>query len=163
MLGGGWHFSNLIFSRFIIFTFRNYFTLCKSGLCIWRKIIFSCHHNFMEKKKKNSKVSRNEPVCMCEEVWLGWIRRVVCARLEGTVWNTLKGGGGWNKKEGKGNRNFGMLGHRVGALKRGDWTLLRTLMFCVKRGYHRDVIINKCRGFYNLKTTKDKSVIWTPV
>ena len=34
---GGWHFSYLIFSRFIIFTFRNYFTLCKIVLCIWRK------------------------------------------------------------------------------------------------------------------------------
>ena len=33
----------------IIFTFRNYFTLClcKIVLCIWRKIIFYCHHNFM--------------------------------------------------------------------------------------------------------------------
>ena len=26
---GGWHFSYLTFSRFIIFTFRNYFTLYK--------------------------------------------------------------------------------------------------------------------------------------
>ena len=30
------HFSYLIFSRFIIFTFRNYFILCKILLCIWR-------------------------------------------------------------------------------------------------------------------------------
>ena len=29
--GGDWHFSYLIFSRSIIFTFRNYFTLCKIG------------------------------------------------------------------------------------------------------------------------------------
>ena len=29
--GGKWHFSYLIFSRSIIFTFRNYFTLCKIG------------------------------------------------------------------------------------------------------------------------------------
>ena len=56
---GGWHFSYLIFSRFIIFTFRNYFTLCKIVLCIWRKIIFFCHHNFM--KKGHSKLSKNEP------------------------------------------------------------------------------------------------------
>ena len=45
-LGRSWHFLNLIFSRFIIFTFRNYFTHCKVVLYIWRKVIFSCHHNF---------------------------------------------------------------------------------------------------------------------
>ena len=39
--GGRWHFSYLIFSRFIIFTFRNYFTLSKIVSCIWRKKIFS--------------------------------------------------------------------------------------------------------------------------
>ena len=38
---GGWHFPYLIFSRFIIFTFRNYFTLCKIVLCIWRKTFSS--------------------------------------------------------------------------------------------------------------------------
>ena len=37
--GGGLHFSHLIFSRFIIFTIRNYFTT-KIVLCIWNKIIF---------------------------------------------------------------------------------------------------------------------------
>ena len=41
--------SSLIFSRFIIFTFRNYFTICKIVLCIWRRIIFFCDHNFMKK------------------------------------------------------------------------------------------------------------------
>ena len=56
--GGGWHFSYLIFSRFIIFTFRNYFIVCKIALCIWRKIIFFCHHNFM--KKGHSKLSKKE-------------------------------------------------------------------------------------------------------
>ena len=51
--GRCWHFSYLFFSRFIIFTFRNYFTLCKIVLCIWRsffsvtiilwkKVILSC-------------------------------------------------------------------------------------------------------------------------
>ena len=53
--GSSWHFSYLIFSWFINFTFRNYFSLCKIVLCIWRKIIFSatikCH----------SKVFKNEP------------------------------------------------------------------------------------------------------
>ena len=57
--GGGWHFSYLIFSRFIIFTFKNYFIFCKIVLCIWRKIIFFCHHNFMN--KGYSKLSKNEP------------------------------------------------------------------------------------------------------
>ena len=54
--GGNWHFSYLIFSRFIIFTFRNYFTLCKIVLCyafeeklffsatiiLWKKITLIC-------------------------------------------------------------------------------------------------------------------------
>ena len=43
--GEGWHFPYLIFSMFTIFTFRNYFTLCKIVVYIWRKIIFFCHHN----------------------------------------------------------------------------------------------------------------------
>ena len=42
--GRGWHFSSLIFSRFINFNYRNYFTLCKIVLCI-----FFFHHNFMKK------------------------------------------------------------------------------------------------------------------
>ena len=56
---GDRRFSYLIFSRFIIFTYGNYFTLCKIVLCIWRKIIFFCHHNFM--RKGHSKLSKNEP------------------------------------------------------------------------------------------------------
>ena len=47
------------FFKAIIFTFRNYFTLCKIVLCIWRIIIFFSHHNFM--KKSRSKLSKNEP------------------------------------------------------------------------------------------------------
>ena len=57
-----WYFSYLIFSRFIIFKFRN-FTLCKMVLCIWRKknfatmilwkkVILSC-------LKTNLKISHN--------------------------------------------------------------------------------------------------------
>ena len=59
--GGGvsWHFYYLFFSRFIIFLFRNYFTLCKILLCIWRKIMFFCHHNFMN--KGDSKLPKKEP------------------------------------------------------------------------------------------------------
>ena len=56
---GDWHFSYLFFSRVIIFTFRNYFTLFKTVLCSRRKIIFFCHHNFM--KNDHSKLSKNEP------------------------------------------------------------------------------------------------------
>ena len=37
-------FSYLIFSSFNIFAFRNYFTLCKTVLCIWKKIIFFLSH-----------------------------------------------------------------------------------------------------------------------
>ena len=57
--GGHWHFSYFIFSKFIIFIFRNYCTLCKAVLCIWKEIIFISHHNFM--KKGPSKLSKNEP------------------------------------------------------------------------------------------------------
>ena len=53
--GEGWKLSFLIFSRFTIFTVRNFFTLCKSVLCIWRKIIFVCYRNFM--KTGHSKLS----------------------------------------------------------------------------------------------------------
>ena len=37
----GGQFSYLNISSFFIFTFRNYFTLCKIVLCIWRKNFFS--------------------------------------------------------------------------------------------------------------------------
>ena len=46
--GGGW-LTLFLFSKFIIFTFRNYFTLCKIVFCICRKIIFCCHHNLGKK------------------------------------------------------------------------------------------------------------------
>ena len=47
--GAGWLQLNLFSfsSRFINFMFRDYFTLCKIVLCIWKKIFFSCYHNFM--------------------------------------------------------------------------------------------------------------------
>ena len=32
-----------------------------------KKNYFLCHHNFM--KKRNSKLSKNEPVCICKEGW----------------------------------------------------------------------------------------------
>ena len=54
----GWHFSYLIFSRFIIFTFTNYFTLCKIVFWIWWIFFFS-HYDFM--KKGHSKLYKNEP------------------------------------------------------------------------------------------------------
>ena len=47
--GGGeeqcWHFPYLIFSRFIIFTFTNFFTLflCKIVLCIEEKLFFTAN------------------------------------------------------------------------------------------------------------------------
>ena len=58
-LKGGyfWHFSYLIFSRFIIFTFRNYpFQNCVMHL---KKNYFIFHHNFI--KESNCKLSRNGP------------------------------------------------------------------------------------------------------
>ena len=52
--GGDWNFSYLIFSKFIIFKFRNYFILCKIAL-----YVALCYHNFMN--KSHSKLSKNEP------------------------------------------------------------------------------------------------------
>ena len=49
---------NFSYLRFIIFTCKNYFTLCKIVLCIWKKNFF-CHYNFM--KKSHSKLSKNDP------------------------------------------------------------------------------------------------------
>ena len=54
---GGWHFSYLVFSRFIIFKFRNFFVLCKIALYVGL-----CYHNFMKKVirsclKMNLKIS----------------------------------------------------------------------------------------------------------
>ena len=48
---GMWHFSYLIFSRFMIFTFRSYFTLWKIVLCFWGIIIFFCRHDIWKTKK----------------------------------------------------------------------------------------------------------------
>ena len=56
--GGGWHFSYLTFSSFIVFAFKNYCALCKI-LCIWKKWFFFCHHNF--RGKGHSKLFKNEP------------------------------------------------------------------------------------------------------
>ena len=44
----------------MIFTSRNYFTLCKIVFCISKKIPLFCHLNFI--KKGHSKLSKNEPV-----------------------------------------------------------------------------------------------------
>ena len=46
---GDWHISYLIFLRFIIFRFRNYFILCKFAL-----YVALCYHNFT--KKSNLKL-----------------------------------------------------------------------------------------------------------
>ena len=63
--GGSCHFFYFIFQRFIIFTFRNCFTLfCKivfAKLCyaFEERFMFFCPHNLM--KKSHSKLSKNEP------------------------------------------------------------------------------------------------------
>ena len=55
--GGGAGTFPINFSRFIIFTFRNYFA--KLCYAFEEKIIFFCHRKFM--KKGYSKSSKNEP------------------------------------------------------------------------------------------------------
>ena len=51
------------FSRFIIFTFRNYFTL-QDCVIRYKKKYFSLPPYFYE--KSHSKLPKNEPVCMCK-------------------------------------------------------------------------------------------------
>ena len=60
-LGGGWHFSYLIFSSFIILSFSNLELLYPLQNCVMhlKKKYFFRHHNF--KKKGHSKLSKNEP------------------------------------------------------------------------------------------------------
>ena len=59
---------------------------------------------------------------------IGWIRVVGgCMRVEGAVWNSLKGG--WNRGEGRENKDFkeggGQAGSRGGCLKKeGGWNPL---------------------------------------
>ena len=65
-----------------------YFILYKIVLCIWRKIIFSAIRILW--KKSISKLSKDEPECICKEGW--------CVTLEqegswlhkgwGSVWNS---------------------------------------------------------------------------
>ena len=57
--GGGLALSLLNFFKVYHFYFQNYFNLSKIVVCIWRKIIFFCHHNFMQ--KGHSKLPKNEP------------------------------------------------------------------------------------------------------
>ena len=55
-MGGGWNFSYLVFSRFIIFTFRHYFILAKLCYAFEEKLYFS-EWPFL---KGHSKLSKNE-------------------------------------------------------------------------------------------------------
>ena len=71
--------ADVTFKRFIIFAFRNYFTLCKIVLYIWRKIFFFLPPQSYE--KSDSKLSKYEPECMCK--W-GWC-------FEQTILNNLGG------------------------------------------------------------------------
>ena len=129
--GKGSYFSFL--TRFIIFTFRNYFNPCKIVLCIWRKIIFNCHivlwkkdslfkHELVKFDKWTGKITLLIFVQTC---WLWnrkvgksvcWIREGVgCMRLGGTVWNTFKEVG--TEKRGGETKIFkmgGKLGEGVG-------------------------------------------------
>ena len=108
-----WNFCYLIFSRFIVFTLRNYFTLCKIVLCIWRKMLFFCQHDFM-KKSRCLKIN----LYMCKEDWC------VKLRQEG---DSLREGGrnclkyvktGWDRKQGSRNKN---LNKRGPARLRSGW------------------------------------------
>ena len=95
-------------------------------LCISRNIVFFCHHSFM--KKIILSQIKNEPVCTCNEVCCVGLgrRRVVCVRLEETVWNILKADG-IEKRKGQTNGR-GEAGSKGGSLKKGEaGTPLRTM------------------------------------
>ena len=113
-VGGGWHFPNLSFLHWKIillfaklsYTFEeNFFS---ATIISWKKVILSC-----------LKMSG----CMCKEGWNEGRTGVVCVRLGGTKYLKRE----WNKKEGRGNKNFRKgrkLGQGVGALKTGGWNPL---------------------------------------
>ena len=82
-----WHFSYLIFSRFIIFTCRNYFTLCKIVLCIWRKKFFSTIM-ILWKKPLGRLVARIRAGGGCVRVGGGKLGQGVGALKRGS-WNPL--------------------------------------------------------------------------
>ena len=72
--------------------------------------------------KSHSKLSKNEPVCICEESWcLGLGQEGGCLREgRGNCLKYLKRW--WNRKKGRGNKNFkkvGQAGSRGGCLKNG--------------------------------------------
>ena len=66
--GGGLHLSDLISSRFIIFSFRNYFTLPKlfyafeeklffsATIILWKKFFFKLFKNAFGKRFRKSKI-----------------------------------------------------------------------------------------------------------
>ena len=89
------------FSRFIIFTFRNYFTL-QDCVIRYKKKYFSLPPYFYE--KSHSKLPKNEPVCMCKGWGLGSYSKY--SKRE------------WNRKEGRTNK----IKKRGGALKKGAGT-----------------------------------------
>ena len=112
---GDWHFCYLIFSRFIIFTFRNYSTFCIIVLYICRKIIFFCQHNFM--KKIRSKLPKMN-LCVC-------VRKVGVSdkgssRFSAWGWVELSEvpSKGWSRKEGSRNKKI-KKGARQAGLRGG--------------------------------------------
>ena len=123
---GAWYFSYLIFSKFIIFTFRNYFTLCKTVLYIWRKIFFFfCHHNFM--KKRYSKLFKMNLCVYVKKVGVSDNGRkgIGAEKLK-----YLKKGVEQKRREGKQKflkKGGSKLGQDLGTLKRGAKTPLRTM------------------------------------
>ena len=140
------NYSYLLSSRFILFTLRNYFTLCKMVLRIWRKIIFSVTINlrkkvilsclfvkgfkrlkliFDRKRRLNWEI---HPFDICSNQ--GRIRAGgIFMRVGGNSLKYLKSGR--NRKEGRGHKDFkkwGQAGLRCGCLKKGeDGTPLRTM------------------------------------
>ena len=78
----------LMFSRFLIFTFRNYSTLCKWCYTFEEKYFFSA--TITLRKKSYSKLSKQEPAYACKEGWrVGLWQEGACLQEGGVTEGTI--------------------------------------------------------------------------
>ena len=133
------------FSRFIIFTFRNYFALCQIVLCIWRKtivlwkksVILSClKMNLKISLKVILKIKNRflifvlNPLIMSKEGWFVGLGQVKVAWGWGKCLKYLKSR--WNRKDRKRNRfwkRVGASGSRAGCHKKGGLYVVHATCF----------------------------------
>ena len=141
LLKGGRGLTLLLFNFFKVYHFyilKLFYSYFTKFLCYtFEKKNFFLSANIILSKKSHSKLSKNEPVCICNEDWC-WIRAgggVLCGRVGGIVWNTLKGCG--IEKKGEWN-NFSLIFiyncsyHPIFILHIGLRSCCHYLIFCKK-------------------------------